>query len=53
MKKLSLYLETSLPAPRLRQAGVWNYFFADDTPEKRDITKEFFTKIEIINNEYC
>ena len=36
MKKLSLYLETS----------VWNFIFADDAPEKRDITKEFFINIK-------
>jgi predicted nucleic acid-binding protein len=32
MKKPQLYLETS----------VWNFYFADDAPEKRDITCEFF-----------
>lgn len=32
MRKLKLYLDTS----------VWNFFFADDAPEKRDVTKEFF-----------
>ncbi len=36
MRKLKLYLETS----------VWNYYYADDTPEKRDITREFFSVIE-------
>lgn len=36
MKKLSLYLETS----------VWNFIFADDAPEKRDITKEFFINMK-------
>jgi hypothetical protein len=36
MKKLKLYLETS----------VWNFFFADDAPELRDITKQFFGLIE-------
>ncbi|MBI4654875.1 MAG: PIN domain-containing protein [Nitrospirae bacterium] len=35
MKKLQLYLETS----------VWNYYFADDAPEKREITLRFFDKI--------
>ncbi len=35
MKKLQLYLETS----------VWNYYFADDTPEKKEITLRFFDKI--------
>lgn len=32
MRKLKLYLETS----------VWNFYYADDAPEKRDITREFF-----------
>ena len=36
MKKLKLYLETS----------VWNFLFADDSPEKVDITKQFFGEIE-------
>jgi len=36
MKKLRLYLETS----------VWNFYFANDAPEKRDITKEFFENIK-------
>jgi predicted nucleic acid-binding protein len=36
MKKLKLYLETS----------VWNFCFADDAPEKRDITLKFFDEIE-------
>ena len=36
MRKLKLYLETS----------VWNFFFADDAPEKRDITKEFFDSVQ-------
>ena len=36
MKKLKLYIETS----------AWNFFFADDAPEKRDSTKEFFATIE-------
>lgn len=36
MKKPQLYLETS----------VWNFYFADDAPEKRDITKEFFENIK-------
>lgn len=36
MRKLKLYIETS----------VWNFFFADDAPEKRDITKQFFASIE-------
>ncbi len=36
MRKLKLYLDTS----------VWNFFFADDAPEKRDITKEFFDLVK-------
>lgn len=32
LRKLRLYLETS----------IWNFYFADDSPEKRDITQEFF-----------
>jgi predicted nucleic acid-binding protein len=36
MRKLRLYLETS----------VWNFYFADDAPEKRDVTKEFFENIK-------
>ncbi len=32
MKKLKLYIETS----------GWNFYYADDSPEKRDITIEFF-----------
>ncbi len=35
MKKPQLYLETS----------VWNYYFADDAPEKRETTLRFFDKI--------
>jgi len=34
MKKPQLYIETS----------VWNFYFADDGPEKREITKTFFDK---------
>ena len=35
MKKLKLYIETS----------AWNFFFADDAPEKKAITKDFFNTI--------
>ncbi len=35
MKKLKLYIETS----------TWNFFFADDSPEKMAITKEFFNLV--------
>jgi len=36
MKKLKLYLETS----------VWNFYFADDSPEKKEITLHFFERVE-------
>jgi predicted nucleic acid-binding protein len=36
MKRLQLYLETS----------VWNFYFADDAPEKKDITISFFEKVK-------
>jgi len=36
MKRLKLYLETS----------VWNFYFADDAPEKKEITLSFFSKIK-------
>jgi predicted nucleic acid-binding protein len=36
MKKLQLYIETS----------VWNFYFADDAPEKKEITHTFFNKIK-------
>ena len=35
MKKPQLYVETA----------VWNFYFANDAPEKREITKTFFDKI--------
>lgn len=35
MRKLRLYIETS----------VWNFYFADDAPEKKEITKEFFEQV--------
>lgn len=41
MRKLKLYLDTS----------VWNFFFADDAPEKRDITKRFFDSIKVDSYE--
>lgn len=37
MKKLSLYLDTS----------VWNFYFADDAPEKQAVTLEFFNQITL------
>ncbi len=36
MKKPQLYIETS----------VWNFYFADDAPEKKEITYTFFNKIK-------
>ncbi len=36
MRKLKLYLETS----------VWNFYFADDAPEKKEITLAFFDKVK-------
>lgn len=36
MRRLKLYLETS----------VWNFYFADDAPEKKEITHAFFTRIK-------
>ena len=35
MKKLRIYLDTS----------VINFLFADDAPEKRDLTAEFFKRV--------
>src|SRR3989338_1758779 len=36
LRKLKLYLETS----------AWNFYFADDAPEERDVTKQFFDFIK-------
>jgi len=36
MRKLKLYIETS----------TWSFYFADDAPEKRDITREFFASLK-------
>jgi len=36
MRRLKLYLETS----------VWNFYFADDAPEKRDATIQFFGLVQ-------
>jgi len=36
MRKLKLYLETS----------VWNFYFADDAPEKKEITLQFFEQVK-------
>lgn len=35
MRNLKIYLETS----------AWNFYFADDAPEKRDVTKKFFDTV--------
>ncbi len=36
MKRLKLYLETS----------VWNFYFADDAPEKKAVTLQFFERVK-------
>jgi hypothetical protein len=36
LRKLKLYLETS----------VWNFYYADDAPEKREVTIDFFELVE-------
>lgn len=36
MRELRLYLETS----------VWNFVYADDAPEKKDVTRKFFANLE-------
>ncbi|MEW6103521.1 MAG: type II toxin-antitoxin system VapC family toxin [bacterium] len=36
MRKLRLYLDTS----------VWNFYYADDVPEKMEITKQFFENLK-------
>ena len=36
MRKPKIYLETT----------IWNFIFADDAPDKRDITKLFFQQLE-------
>jgi predicted nucleic acid-binding protein len=36
MRRLKLYLETS----------VWNFYFADDAPEKKDSTLQFFQRVK-------
>ena len=41
MRKLKIYVETS----------VWNFLFADDAPEKKDITKKFFGIVDANNYE--
>ena len=40
MKKLKLYIETS----------AWNFYYADDAPEKMEITKLFFQSVK--SNEF-
>lgn len=39
MKKLDIYLDTS----------IWNYIYADDTPEKKEVTLQFFKKVKAGN----
>jgi predicted nucleic acid-binding protein len=41
MKRLKLYLDTS----------VWNFYYADDAPEKMDSTKQFFRNLQAGNYE--
>ncbi|MBI5748855.1 MAG: type II toxin-antitoxin system VapC family toxin [Nitrospinae bacterium] len=36
MRKLKLYLDTS----------VWNFYYADDSPEKMEITRQFFKNLK-------
>jgi len=36
MKKLKIYIDTS----------VWNFIYADDAPEKKEITLQFFERID-------
>ena len=36
MKKIRYYLETS----------IFNFLFADDSPDKKELTESFFQKIE-------
>lgn len=36
MRRLKLYLETS----------VWNFYFADDAPEKKEVTRQFFEQVQ-------
>ena len=42
MKKLRLYLETS----------VWSHYYADDVPEKREITRDFFENVVNLGKGY-
>ncbi len=39
MKKLKLYLDTS----------VWNFYYADDAPEKMEVTRQFFEQLNAGN----
>lgn len=36
MRKLKIYIETS----------TWNFYFADDAPEKKEVTRRFFQRIQ-------
>ncbi len=40
MRKLKLYVDTS----------VWNFYFADDAPEKKDVTRNFLDLVQ--NGQY-
>ena len=39
MKKLKIYIDTS----------VWNFIYADDAPEKKEITLSFFNTISLFD----
>src|SRR3989338_9013752 len=41
MRKLKLYLDTS----------VWNFYYADDSPEKMEVTRQFFESLSSGNYE--
>jgi len=41
MRKLKLYLDTS----------VWNFYYADDAPEKMEVTRQFFESLKSGNYE--
>lgn len=43
MKKLKVYLETT----------IFNFFYADDAPDKRDDTKKMFNEIAELKYEAC
>jgi len=41
MRNLKLYLETS----------VWNFYYADDAPEKKEVTRNFFENLPVTKYE--